>query len=416
MNTLNNNIKFKENVKEIFESLINNKFEEELSRLKSNDNKVYRNGKRTVQINTVHGAIAIDIPRFRGFTFNYQNLLFESLGEDLNKIILSCYSYGLSTRNISKVLERSFGINISKSSIVNLLPLLDEQVDTLNKSTLPDDIQIIYIDSTYFSIKSIASYKVPLTTAIARTANNETHVIQQGVYQNEYNNEMDSFIKELSFKLTADNYIFVVDGCTALKEKITEYFPNSKLQRCMFHVVKNIKDLLLKHFQAKEINYFIKLFESIVYDDNFEIKHLNELLSQFPKYNKIISRVIKDSNIWTFTEYDCTLKKRIQTNNVVENYHSVLKSVTTQHKSFETTEGLLRATAQITLDYNQGQVQIDEMDNCEMIDNEQNIISQLEFPTDNIITLTIMYNQKRRYNKLEISPAEFKEIRKILSG
>ena len=110
---------------------------------------------------------------------------------------------------------------------------------------------------------------------------------------------MIPFLKALKNRISNQHPLFVVDGNLNVSEVIQEVFPQSSIQRCLVHVVRNIKKKISVVADAstqKEIESRLnKLFFKTEIEDIKEC--LIEIFKDYSIYTNILKRNLKDSKV-----------------------------------------------------------------------------------------------------------------------
>jgi putative transposase len=335
------------NLKEVIETLVNHEFEAYITELKLTEpmNRGKRNGYRMCTIKTLLGKLHIRLPRLRNH--NFKSVVIQNFKADDTLIAFasSLYGHGLSTRRISDVLLTNFGLNISKSKVAQYIKVLDADVNkyfTFQASEI--DYSVIQIDGKYIRVDETNSYrKSVLLNVIGIDSNGVRRHIHMDVISSEKYNDVIPVLRSLKNRLGDTNATFVIDGNVDLSRSISEVFPTNKIQRCLVHIVRNIKTILTNSASISEKNEMEaelnKLFFNTSCDQVYDC--YEAFILKWKKYAKLINPIIRADHIWTYLNIssfeDC------KTNNVIEGMHSQLESVLSHHNHFETKESLYRA-------------------------------------------------------------------------
>jgi putative transposase len=159
-------------------------------------------------------------------------------------------------------------------------------------------------------------------------------------------------INEIKNRGVKDILIASVDGLSGFNEAIKAAFPNTEIQRCIVHQIRNST----KFISYKDLKAFTKDLKEI-YKAASEEAALANLDKFDDKWGKKYPLAIKSwRNNWaelsTFFKYPDELRKVIYTTNAVENYHRSLRKVTKAKSVFPNDSSLMKilylATMEVT--------------------------------------------------------------------
>src|SRR5690625_1146577 len=123
---------------------------------RSNARKDYRNGFYDRELMMSIGNVELRVPRTRSGNFNTS--LFEKYQRKEKSLILAMLEMvinGVSTRKVTKVVEKLCGESVSKSMVSSLTDSLQEEIEAWNNRKL-DDLEYcpyIFLDAMYTKIR-----------------------------------------------------------------------------------------------------------------------------------------------------------------------------------------------------------------------------------------------------------------------
>jgi transposase-like protein len=149
-------------------------------------------------------------------------------------------------------------------------------------------------------------------------------------------------LNELRNRGVKDILICCVDGLTGFTDAIQAVFPETKVQKCVIHQIRNS----LKYIGSKDQKQFMIDLKA-VYRSPTEDGALFELDRLDEKWGKKYPLVIKQwRDNWeylaTFFEYPAEIRKIIYTTNAVEALHRQLRKVTKAKTQFPNDEALTK--------------------------------------------------------------------------
>ena len=157
--------------------------------------------------------------------------------------IISLYAKGMTTRQISDTIEEIYGFEVSDGMVSDITDRLLPQ-----NRPLDEVYPIVFIDAVHFSvrdngqIRKLAAYVI---LAVSLTGHKEVLSIHTG--ENESAKYWLGVLNELKNRGVKDILVICADGLSSMKEAVNAAFPQTELQRCIVHQVRNT----LKYVGAK---------------------------------------------------------------------------------------------------------------------------------------------------------------------
>lgn len=201
----------------------------------------------------------------------------------------------------------------------------------------------INIDCTYITLrdnKVLRSHKIPVYIAAGTTLDGYKEIV--GIYlgnEDENKNVIDSlYNKNISesktFWLTVFSDLkdrgvekvlfFVCDGLSGIDIAIKDEFPDSIYQRCIVHLVRNLKKYTTKENCKEIIAYFKNIYSAN--NSSLAEANFNYFLEKYEKNKVIIKHVTEYYNyIKPLFNAPESIRKYIYTNNIVESVNFVIK-------------------------------------------------------------------------------------------
>jgi transposase-like protein len=136
--------------------------------------------------------------------------------------------------------------------------------------------------------------------------------------------------------------IFAVDGLTGLDQAIRTAFPNSEIQRCIVHQIRNsIKFVSYKHIKAL-VEDLKEIYKATTLDAaESALDAFSETWDKnYPQISK--SWRMHWSELSTYFKYSPEIRRLIYTTNPIENFNRKLKKVTKNRSSFPSEKSLFK--------------------------------------------------------------------------
>lgn len=305
----------------------------------------YRNGKKTKKIRGKYGEMDIEVPQDRNSTFEPK--VVPKRKKDISAIedkVISLYAKGMTTRQISEVIDDIYGFEMSEGLISDMTDKLLPKIEEWQNRPLSAVYPIIFIDAVHFSvrdngiIKKLAAY---IILGINKDGYKEVLSIEIG------NNESSKYwlgvLNGLKNRGVQDIFIVCADGLTGIKETISAAFPDSEYQRCIVHQVRNT----LKYVADKDKKMFANDLKSIYHAPTEKIGYANmEEVTQ--KWDEKYPNAMKTWNVnWDcispIFKFSANVRKVIYTTNPIESLNSSYKRLNRQRSVFPSDTSLLKA-------------------------------------------------------------------------
>ena len=309
------------------------------------DNPDYRNGKKTKKIRGNFSETEIEVPQDRDGTFEPK--IVKKRQKDVSGVeqkIISLYAKGMTTRQISEIIEDIYGFEVSDGFVSDVTDRLLPQIEDWQKRPLDDVYPIVFIDAVHFSvrdngqIRKLAAYVI---LAISLTGHKEVLGIHIG--ENESAKYWLGVLNELKNRGVKDILVICADGLTGMKEAVNAAFPQTELQRCIVHQVRNT----LKYVGEKNKKEFANDLKTIYHAPSEEAA-LEQLDRVTEKWEKDYPNVMKSWHknwdvISTIFKFSMEVRKVIYTTNAIESLNSGYRRLNKQRSVFPSDTALLKA-------------------------------------------------------------------------
>lgn len=327
-------------VKDAIEKVLQREFNEYIEK-----SQTYRNGYSKKKVKTEYGEVDVNVPRDRDSNFKPEIIAKrETTSSGIKDQITSMYAKGMSTRDISDHIEALYGTSVSANTISNITD------DALIKGkewfgrTLDKVYPIVFMDAVHFKVKdehrivSKAAY-----IALAINLEGKKEVLGVWIGENEGAKFWLKVCTELKNRGVNDILIACIDGLKGFPEAITSVFPDTRIQLCIIHQIRNS----LKYVNYAEQKEFMKDLRQVYKAVNAE-EGFNNLNEMYKKWDKKYSMVL-DSwlNKWdklsTYFEYEDRIKRIIYTTNILEGLNRQLRKTTKAKTIFPNDDALLKS-------------------------------------------------------------------------
>jgi len=295
-----------------------------------------RNGYSGKTLKGDHGEVDIDVPRDRNSSFEPQLIRKgQTRLTEFDDQILSLYAKGMTTRDIVETFKEMYGADVSATLISRVTESVLEKVHEWQSRPLDEVYPIVYLDCMVVKIrqdKRVINKAIYLALGI----NLEGHKELLGMWlsENEGSKFWLSILTELQNRGLKDIFIACVDGLKGFPEAINTAYPDTKVQLCIVHMVRNSLRFVSwkdkKHVAAD----LKKIYSSpTVEEAERELAHFSEV---WDKKYAAISKSWHEHwpNLITLFDYPDEIRKIIYTTNAIESLNSVIRKAIKNRKIF----------------------------------------------------------------------------------
>jgi transposase-like protein len=201
-----------------------------------------RNGSRGKSVLTeTTGSVEIDVPRDRAGTFEPQ--IVRKRQRRLNgvdEVVLSLYSKGLTTGEISAHFAEIYGASVSKETVSRITDKVIEEMNDWAHRPLDEIYAAIFIDAIVVKIRDGQVANRPIYAAIGVTLDGDKDVL--GLWAGtggEGAKFWMSVLTDIRNRGVKDVFFLVCDGLKGLPEVVGNVWPLTIVQTCIIHLIRN---------------------------------------------------------------------------------------------------------------------------------------------------------------------------------
>jgi putative transposase len=200
-----------------------------------------RNGISGKTVLTDDGPVRIDVPRDRDGSFSPKIIgKHQRRFAGFDDKILSMYARGMTVREIQGHLQEIYGAEVSPDLISKVTDEVALEVKAWQDRPLDPMYPVVFFDALRVKIRDggiVSNKAVYLALAIA--PDGTRHVLGLWIEQTEGAKFWLKVFNELRNRGVNDILIAVVDGLKGLPEAIEAVFPQTTVQTCIVHLIRN---------------------------------------------------------------------------------------------------------------------------------------------------------------------------------
>ncbi|XAW89864.1 IS256 family transposase [Vibrio sp. CDRSL-10 TSBA] len=299
-----------------------------------------RNGYSSKSIITDDGDVPIEVPRDREASFEPQLVRkHQTRFQSMDDKILSLYAKGMTTREIVATFKEMYDADVSSTLVSKVTDAVLEQVIEWQSRPLDEVYPIVYLDCIVVKIrqdKQVINKSVYLALGVNMEGQKE--LLGMWLSENEGAKFWLNVLTELQNRGVKDILIACVDGLKGFPDAINTAFPNTQIQLCIVHMVRNsMKYVPWKDYKAVAVDL------KAIYQSKTEDEALLALEKFADKWDAKYPQISRSwtthwANLNTLFNYPEDIRKAIYTTNAIESLNSVIRKAIKKRKLFPTDE------------------------------------------------------------------------------
>ena len=219
------------------------------------ERKDYANGYKDKKLKLRLGEVQLKIPQVRGGEF-YPSMLEKGVRSEraLKVAIAEMYIQGVSTRKMTKIMEKLCGTEVSSSEVSRVSKLLDEELEKWRNRKL-GNYRYIYFDARYEKVRMNQEVRdVGILLGIGISEAGKKEVLGVSIELSEAEVHWRKFMESLVNRGIHGIELIISDAHTGLGVARKAVFPGGALaQRCQFHLQQDAQSYAPKRSMRKEV-------------------------------------------------------------------------------------------------------------------------------------------------------------------
>jgi putative transposase len=303
-----------------------------------------RNGVGRKTVSTVHGPVELEVPRDRNGTFEPRIVpkYARRLG-NVNDMILSLYSRGMTTRDIEAHLLEVYGVEASRQLISNVTDVILDEIKLWQVRPLDEVYPIVYVDGIRLKIKDngIVTVKTGYLV-IGVDVEGRKHVLGCWIADSEGAKFWQKIMTDLRNRGLRDILVACCDALTGLPDAIRAAYPETVVQTCVVHVIRNA----MKFVSYQDRKKLATAMRAIYTSPTLEAAEM-ALVSFEEKFgSKYPGAVAVWRNAWNdfipFLDYPPELRLIVYTTNAIESINFQIRKVIKNRGHFPDSDSAMK--------------------------------------------------------------------------
>jgi transposase-like protein len=306
------------------------------SKHEASDTSNSRNGTTRKTHQTDDGQFELETPRDREGTFKPKLVKkHQRRFTTMDDKILFLYGQRMTTREIVETFKEMYGAEISPTLISKVTNAVIEQVLEWQSRPLDAVYPIVYLDCIVLKIRQDNQViNKAIYLALGLNLEGQKELLGLWISENEGAKFWLNVLTELQNRGVKDILIACVDGLKGFPDAINTTFPDTQIQLCIVHMVRNsMKYVSWKDYKAvtadlKRIYKSVTEEEALLTLDGFAERWDDK----YPQISKSWRTHWDNLNI--LFNYPEDIRRAIYTTNAIESLNSVIRKAVKKRKLF----------------------------------------------------------------------------------
>lgn len=304
-----------------------------------------KNGYTKKTVKSGVGEFELDTPRDREGTFEPQLVKKHQtkLTPEIDQKILGLFALGTSYRDIRFHIEELYGIDVSEATITAVTDQLIPELKEWQSRSLDAIYPFIWLDAIHYKIKDNGRYvSKAIYTILGVNTEGRKELLGLYLSESEGANYWLSVLTDLHNRGVKDILIASVDGLTGFVEAINSIYPDTEVQQCVIHQIRNS----MKYVASKNQKEFMQDLKPVYRAATKQAAEtaLDELEAKWGAHYPIVvsSWRRKWDNLSVYFKYPEYIRRVIYTTNAIEAVHRQFRKLTKTKGGFPNENSLLK--------------------------------------------------------------------------
>jgi putative transposase len=313
-----------------------------------------RNGTIAKTVQTGVGPVALQVPRDRAGTFDPVLVPKRSgrISGGLDDMIISLYAHGMSVRDILHHLDQVYGTRLSHETVSRITDQVLEEVRGWQSRPLDPVYAVVFLDAIIVKVRdNHVVHNKPAYLAVGVDTDGEKHVL--GIWlartpldeatAGESSKFWTSVMTELRNRGVRDILICCCDGLAGFEDAIHAAFPDTIVQRCVLHLIRNALRPVARRDAADVARDLRKIYTAATEEAALDALAAFAATPLGRRYPGAV-RVWEDAwdNFIPFLAFSPALRKLLYTTNSIESLNYQLRKVSKARGHFPSDEAVVK--------------------------------------------------------------------------
>lgn len=304
-----------------------------------------KNGTTAKTMKSLAGTFELQTPRDRASTFEPQIVRKHQthLTDEMERKVLALFALGNSYQDIRAHIAELYGVSLSNGTLNAVTDKLLPELQAWRERDLEAVYPIVWLDAIHYKIRENGRYaSKAIYTILGLNIEGKKELLGLYLSDQEGAHHWLSVLTDLHNRGVKDILIACVDGLKGFPEAIESIYPETEIQHCIIHQIRNS----MKYVASKNQKAFMADLKGVYKAATLNAAEiaLDELESKWgEKYPVVIkSWRSKWPTLSTYFKYPDYVRKAVYTTNAVEAVHRQFRKLTKTKGGFANESSLLK--------------------------------------------------------------------------
>jgi len=315
------------------------------SHLEEDEGPNRKNGSSKKTIKAPSGSFELETPRDRAGSFEPQLIKKHQthLTDEIERKVISMFGLGMSYQDIASHVGEMYGLSVSNATISAVTDKLIPELKQWQQRPLESVYTFIWLDAIHYKVKEDGRYQSKAVyTVLGLNLEGKKEILGLYLSESEGANFWLSVLTDIANRGVQDILIASVDGLKGFPEAINSIFPQTEVQLCVIHQIRNS----MKYVASKNQKAFMADLKPVYKAVSKEAAEtaLDELESRWGAQYPIVIKSWRSKweNLSVYFKYPEDIRRVIYTTNAIEAVHRQFRKLTKTKGAFPNENSLLK--------------------------------------------------------------------------
>ena len=283
----------------------------------------YRNGYEPRRVHTAEGTIELSVPQVRDTLEPFESVWLRAIGKRskrLLELVPMLYVKGMSQRDIENALIEALGVErTGRGVITEVCRSLRGDFERWQRRDLSGEaVMYLFLDGHYLKLRPEDRSAIAVLCAYGIRWDGTKVLLHVEVGDKESTVCWEAFFEDMKGRGFPDPVLVVIDGNTGVKKAVRRKFPQTLIQRCQVHKMRNILNKLPQSVRPALKKLIYKAFCADTHKKGME--QARAIIAQhrdaFPAAMKCLEQDLDEC--LTVLKFPYVHRMRIRTTNLLE--------------------------------------------------------------------------------------------------
>ena len=283
----------------------------------------YRNGYEPKRVHTAEGTVKLEVPQLRENLEPFESMWLKAIGKRskrLLELVPMLYVKGMSQRDIEDALIEALGVEGTGRSVINeVCKGLRADFERWQDRDLSDlGVMYLFLDGIYLRLRPEDKRAIAVLCAYGIRWNGKKVLLHLSIGDKESAACWEAFLEDMRQRGLGEPLLAVIDGNAGVRKAVGRKLPNTLIQRCQVHKLRNIVNKL-PHVARPAISKLIrKAFTAARYEEGLAQARsvIEQYRDQFPAAMKCLEQDLEEC--LTALKFPFAHRVQIRTTNLLE--------------------------------------------------------------------------------------------------